>query len=48
MKNKLYLVGDAESQSNNDWLAVCKTREEAERLLALLANSECYIKEVTF
>lgn len=47
MENKLYLVGDAESQSTNDWLAVCKTREEAERLLAMLVNAE-YIKEVTF
>ena len=42
---KLYLVGDAQSEKNNDWLAVCMTNEEAERLLRVFLNATT-IKEV--
>lgn len=46
MSRSVYLVGDTESEKTNDWLAVCQTLEEAERLLALIEEA-IVIKEVS-
>jgi len=45
MSTTVYLVGHTESEKTNDWLAVCQTKEEAERLLALIEEA-IVIKEV--
>ena len=41
----LYLVGDERAAKANDWWAICRTRDEAERVKALL-DGATIIKEV--
>lgn len=43
---KMYLVGDKNSEKSNEYLAVCKTYEEAERLLREI-KAATLIKETT-
>lgn len=44
-KTKLYLVGHRGSEKSNDYLAMCKTIDEAQRLLQEMKEAT-HIKEV--